>query len=89
MPKATFTEVTCNHCGRPLKYNECYLVISWMYMHPNGLEAHDERVGEFCKRCSALVQLAVQRHVKTQLTARPEPIRTKWKTLVDLNSYTI
>lgn len=59
-----FTEVKCNHCGRLLKYNECYLVISWMYMTHQNLEAHDDRVAEFCKRCSALVQLAVHRHVK-------------------------
>jgi len=56
MPKS---EVTCNHCNRPIPYGEPYLVLTWMYMNEQDLEEHDERVSEFCKECSTfLLQLS-------------------------------
>lgn len=64
MPKQLLTEVECNHCGKPIPYNENYLVATWMYMSLQDLECHEEREAEFCKKCATLIILAIRRHVK-------------------------
>ena len=59
------TDVKCNHCGRSMPYGKDYLVIDWRYMTYEDMEEHSEREAEFCKKCAALILLAVRRHSKT------------------------
>lgn len=59
------TDVKCNHCGRPMKYEERYTTIDFTSMSYMDIEEFETRIAQFCKKCSALVLLFVRRHIKT------------------------